>query len=82
MSLCQMWLVLNGVVLLKWDEVTSLSITDWEGNTVFLPITASACMIFSLLAIVKVTPENAQLLCMADLQLDWYGFSQTSNKSS
>ena len=68
------------LVNLKSGE--SRRITDWEGNTVFLPITASACMIFSLLAIVKVTPENAQLLCMADLLLDWYGFSQTSNKSS
>jgi hypothetical protein len=54
-----MWLVLNGVVLLKWDEVTALSITDWEGNTVFLPITASVCMIFSLVAIIKVTPGSS-----------------------
>jgi hypothetical protein len=50
----QMWLVLNGVVLLKWNEMTSLTITDWEGNTVFLPITASVSMIFSTIAIVKV----------------------------
>jgi hypothetical protein len=49
-----MWLVLNGVVLLKWNEMTSLTITDWEGNTVFLPITASVSMIFSTIAIVKV----------------------------
>ena len=49
-----MWLVLNGVVLLKWDEMTSLSITDWEGNTVFLPITASVCMVLSLIAVIKV----------------------------
>ena len=50
-----MWLVINGVVLLKWDEVTSLSITDWQGNTVFLPITASVCMVLSIIAVIKVS---------------------------
>ncbi len=50
-----MWLVINGVVLLKWDEVTSLSITDWEGNTVFLPITASVCTVLSIIAVIKVS---------------------------
>jgi hypothetical protein len=55
-----MWLVLNGVVLLKWDEVTSLSITDWQGNTVFLPITASVCMILSIIAVIKVSQTQTK----------------------
>jgi hypothetical protein len=53
-----MWLVINGVVLLKWDEVSSLSITDWEGNTVFLPITASVCTVLSIIAVIKVSRTN------------------------
>ena len=69
-----MWLVLNGVVLLNWDEVRTLSLTDWEGNTVFLPITASVSMIFSLMAIVKVTFAGVIINDVTNRFLGWVSY--------
>ncbi len=58
----QMWLVLNGVVRLDFSEDKSVSITDLQGNTLMMPFTASVCILFSILALVKV------------LHIDCYGW--------
>lgn len=52
-----MWLILNGVVDLDWNTLTSFSVTDLEGNTIFLPYTATLCILLSILSIFKSTLE-------------------------
>ena len=32
----QLWLVLNGVVLLNWAEMTNVSFTDWQVRRIAL----------------------------------------------
>ncbi len=53
----QVWLVLNGLVDLDWNAVSSLTFTDWEGNTIYLPFTSSLCIVFSVISILKATME-------------------------
>ena len=45
----QFWLALNGIIVLQWSELVSLTITDWEGNEILISFTAPLCMIFSIL---------------------------------
>ena len=45
----QFWLALNGIILLKWSELVSLTITDWEGNEILISFAAPVCMFFSVL---------------------------------
>ena len=49
----QVWLVLNGVILWDWNQVTNLTFTDPQGNTIYLPYTTSLCMCFSVVSILK-----------------------------
>ena len=49
----QLWLAMCGVVELSWGKMFSLSLTDWEGNTIYLPLTAGVCIAFSILSILK-----------------------------
>ena len=49
----QVWLVLNGVILWDWNQVTNLTFTDPQGNTIYLPYTTSLCVCFSVVSILK-----------------------------
>jgi len=37
--------------------VTAFNLTDWYGNTIYMPITASATLIFSVISIIKAAAE-------------------------
>ena len=45
----QLWLAINGVILMSWNNVISLSLKDWEGNELLISFTAPVCIFFSML---------------------------------
>ena len=45
----QFWLALNGIILLEWSELVSLTITDWQGNELLISFAAPMCIIFSII---------------------------------
>ena len=45
----QLWLAINGVILMSWNNVISLSLKDWEGNEILISFTAPVCIFFSML---------------------------------
>ena len=45
----QLWLALNGIILMEWNNLISLTITDWEGNQIFISFAAPVCIFFSIL---------------------------------
>ena len=53
----QLWLVLNGIIDLDWHKVSSIYFTDFQGNTIYLPFTASLCISFSIIMILKAVME-------------------------
>ena len=53
----QSWMIFNGVIKIKWNEIFSFSISDWQGNTIYLPMTASATLLFSIFSILKASLE-------------------------
>ncbi len=48
-----MYLIVNGVVPLPWDERSQLVITDWFGNEVRLATTGAISLAFSAASIAK-----------------------------
>ena len=68
----QLWLALNGIVTLEWARVFTLGLTDWEGNRIFLPLTAGFCIAMSMLTILKTMVElnnvRIHVQCMATLR--------------
>ena len=64
----QVWLVLNGVIVLDWNQISSLSFTDLEGNTIYLPYTASLNMFFSIISILKALLDfNVSIVHVKDI---------------
>ena len=61
----QLWMMLNGVMDAPLKEFSCVTISDWEGNTVCVPIVSSLTLIFSILSILKAsynfTRDNAIL---------------------
>ena len=53
----QVWLYLNGIIAIDWNELLYGSITDAQGNRIYLPYTASLCIIFSVISILKAILE-------------------------
>merc|ERR1712018_361705 len=51
----QLWMMLNGVMDAPLKEFSCVTISDWEGNTVCVPIVSSLTLIFSILSILKAT---------------------------
>ena len=45
----QLWLALNGIIVLEWNDAISFSITDWEGNEILISFAAPLCICFSIL---------------------------------
>ena len=53
----QLWLVLNGIIVMDWNQIVSLTFQDAQGNQIFLPYTASLCIMFSVVSILKAILE-------------------------
>ena len=53
----QLWLVLNGIIVIDWNRLVQLSFEDAQGNQIFLPYMASSCIMFSVVSILKVILE-------------------------
>ena len=53
----QLWLVLNGIIVIDWNQLVQLSFEDAQGNQIFLPYTASLCIMFSVVSILKAILE-------------------------
>ena len=53
----QLWMIFNGVIQINWSQVSKLTFTDWQGNTIYLPISSSVCLLFSAASILKATIE-------------------------
>ena len=51
----QLWMMLNGVMDAPLKEFSCVTISDWEGNTVCVPIVSSLTLIFSILSILKAS---------------------------
>ena len=49
----QLWMMLNGVMDAPLKEFSCVTISDWEGNTVCVPIVSSLTLIFSILSILS-----------------------------
>ena len=45
----QLWLVLNGIIMLEWNQMMSLTITDWEGNEILISFAGPVCIVFSMI---------------------------------
>ena len=75
----QVWLVLNGVLDLGWDNLSSWTITDLEGNTISLQFTATLCIIFSVISILKsVVNFNVAKIHDSTLKsLSWSGLAKS-----
>ena len=56
----QLWMMLNGVMDAPLKEFSCVTISDWEGNTVCVPIVSSLTLIFSILSILKACSTVVQ----------------------
>ena len=84
-----MWLVLNGIIELNWNQLSNLSVSDWQGNTLYLPFTPGLCITFSVISIVKaitefnvsrihVSPKSWKTFCQSiPIYLDFLPFFAT-----
>ena len=51
----QVWMMLNGVMDARLKEFSCITVSDWEGNSVCVPIVSSLTLLFSILSILKAT---------------------------
>ena len=47
----QLYLYINGIIEIHWSQVTDYSISDFQGNTLYLPFTPLLCVTLSIVSI-------------------------------
>ena len=63
--------MLKGVVGAPMSEFSCITLTDWEGNSVCVPIASSLTVIFSTLSILKASEMNRRGLHCSGSVIFW-----------
>ena len=70
----QVCLVLNSVIVWDWNQVTNLTFTDPQGNTIYLPYTTSLCVCFSVVSIFTKLVDFNVVRVHVKSDLNWSSF--------